>query len=323
MIKAGIIGGAGYTGGELTRILLQHPECEISFIQSRSQQKRFVSEIHRDLIGETELRFTKDYNENVDVLFLCLGQGESKKFLEENKIPQKIKIIDLSQDFRMSDDSADRLFIYGLPEINRLQIMNAQNISNPGCFATAIILSLLPLAENNLLNDEIHVSGITGSTGAGQSLVPTTHFSWRSSNISLYKAFCHQHLGEIQKTLRVNQNRTVPPIRFLPYRGNFTRGILVSAYTKIDSNESEIIQLFADYYQTHPFVSISENNPDIKQVVNTNKSIIYLMKHDDILLVVNVIDNLIKGASGQAVQNMNLMFGLEETSGLQLKPIAF
>jgi N-acetyl-gamma-glutamyl-phosphate reductase len=322
MIKTGIVGGAGYTGGELLRILLRHPQCEISFILSRSQKGRLVSDIHPDLIGETDLSFSSEINEKTDIVFLCMGHNESKKFLNEIKIPNHIKIIDLSQDFRLS--SPDNYpFVYGLPEINRLQIMNAQYIANPGCFATAIQLALLPLAVKNLLSSDVHVSAITGSTGAGQKLTATTHFTWRSSNISLYKAFRHQHLAEITKTLMFLQKGFEPSIRFLPFRGNFTRGILATVYTKINMSLEEARQLFNDYYQPHPFVFISEKNPDLKQVVNTNKSVLYLEKHKSDLLVVCVIDNLVKGAAGQAIQNMNLMFGLEETCGLSLKPVAF
>ncbi len=322
MINTGIVGGAGYTGGELLRILLRHPQCEISFISSRSQNGRPVSDIHPDLIGETDLSFSSEINERADIVFMCMGHGESKKFLKETKFPNHIKIIDLSQDFRLS--SPDKYpFVYGLPEINRLQIMNAQYIANPGCFATAIQLAILPLAVKNLLVSDVHVTAITGSTGAGQNLTPTSHFTWRSSNISLYKPFHHQHLAEISQTIMFLQKGFEPSIRFLPFRGNFTRGILATIYTKINFSLEEARQLFNNYYQPHPFIYISEKNPDVKQVVNTNKSILYLEKHKSDLLVVCVIDNLVKGAAGQAIQNMNLMFGLEETCGLNLKPVAF
>jgi len=253
-----------------------------------------------------------------DIVFLCLGHGESKAFLRKYKIPKEVRIVDLTQDYRYSEES-DFDFVYGLPELNRLQIMNAYKVANPGCFATAIQLALLPLAKENLLRKEIHVSGITGSTGAGQAMSATSHFTWRHANISLYKPFVHQHLEEINKTLTTLQKTSVPPIRFLPFRGNFTRGILVSVYTSIDAPLKFIQKMFAGYYESHPFVHISESNPDIKQVVGSNKAIIHLQKQDDQLLAICVIDNLSKGASGQAVQNMNLMFGLDETRGLKLK----
>jgi N-acetyl-gamma-glutamyl-phosphate reductase len=251
-----------------------------------------------------------------------MGHGESKTFLREHQIPNQVRIIDLSQDFRYTDAS-NQSFVYGLPEFNRSHIMNASRVANPGCFATAIQLALLPLANENLLEEEIHVSGITGSTGAGQALSGTSHFTWRNSNISVYKPFVHQHLSEINKTLDSIQKGVLPVIRFLPFRGNFTRGILTTVYTKINANTEKINNLFAKYYKSHPFVTISDRNPDIKQVVNTNRAILHIQKHDDQFLVVCVIDNLTKGASGQAVQNMNLMFGLDETSGLKLKPVGY
>ncbi len=323
MIKAGIVGGAGYTGGELIRILINHPDCEIKSIQSRSQTGKNISDVHSDLLGEIDLKFCLDLDEAVDVLFLCLGHGESKVFLAEKTIPQNVKIIDLSQDFRLKSNTK-RNFVYGLPEVNREKIYKAENIANPGCFATAIQLALLPLAANNQLKNDVHVSGITGSTGAGQKPSTTTHFSWRSSNISLYKAFEHQHLAEINKTLRETQSeKRDGHIYFLPFRGNFTRGILASAYTKTKLSLKEAITFYSEFYQQHPFVFLSDTNPDVKQVINTNKAVLFLEKHDDVLNIVSVIDNLIKGACGQAVQNMNLMFGLDETSGLKLKPVAF
>lgn len=321
MIKAGIIGGAGYTGGETLRILLRHPQSKISFIQSRSQAGKAVSDVHTDLIGETELLFTDKYSGPADVLFLCLGHGESKAFLEKNTFNPSVKIIDLSQDFRL-DDPAENSFIYGLPEVNREDIKSAQNIANPGCFATAIQLAVLPLAASGNLQHDLHISGITGSTGAGQKPTTVSHFSWRSSNISTYKAFQHQHLAEINKTLAAVQGRQ-SNIYFVPFRGPFTRGILTSSYTKSDLTLDRARDLYKLYYSSHPFVSIVDSNPDIKQVVNTNKCLLFLEKHKDIINVVSVIDNLIKGASGQAVQNMNLMFGLQETSGLMLKPAAY
>ena len=322
MIRATIIGGAGYTGGELIRILLNHPECEITSIHSRSQAGKYVHEVHADLIGETNLVFSDKYDLNVDVVFLCMGHGESKSFINNHHLFEETKIVDLSQDFRYEDHSENN-FIYGLPEVNRTEIRTAQFVANPGCFATAIQLALLPLASESLLKKDIHISAITGSTGAGQSLSSTTHFTWRSSNISLYKPFTHQHLGEITETLKQLQNTRIPTIQFLPFRGNFTRGILASVYTYMKDDIKNIENLYNEYYESHPFTDLSKQNPDVKQVVNTNKSLVYLEKHENILLIVSVLDNLIKGASGQAVQNMNLMFGLDETCGLKLKPSGY
>jgi len=322
MIQATIIGGAGYTGGELIRILIHHPDCDIKSIHSRSQAGRFVYDVHTDLVGESNLAFSDKFNFDVDVVFLCMGHGESKNFLKKHDIPKQVRIIDLSQDFRYAE-TAEYDFIYGLPEINRTQIMKAKNVANPGCFATAIQLPLLPLAMGGLLKEEIHISGITGSTGAGQALTGTSHFTWRDSNISVYKPFVHQHLSEIKQTLDSLQNHSVPALRFLPFRGNFTRGILASVYTKVDETLETIVKSFDEYYNSHPFVSLSESNPDIKQVANTNKAILHLQKQDDQLLVICVIDNLTKGASGQAVQNMNLMFDLDETSGLKIKSVGY
>jgi len=320
MINASLIGGAGYTGGELLRILLNHSEVKIQSVHSRSQSGKNVCEVHRDLLGESDLVFSSTHDLGADVIFLCMGHGESKDFIKNHRISKKTKLIDLSQDFRYAKDTQ---FIYGLPEYNRLHIMNAMNVANPGCFATAIQLALLPLAKEKLLKEEIHVSAITGSTGAGQSLSETTHFTWRTSNISLYKPFTHQHLAEIKETLSLLQGESPPDIHFLPFRGNFTRGILASVYSRIDENFNEIKDIYEDYFKSHPFVQLSDHNPDVKQVVNTNKAIIHLHQQNDMLLIVSVIDNLIKGASGQAVQNMNLMFGLDETSGLKLKPTGY
>ena len=321
MIKVGIIGAAGYTGGELMRILLNHPGCTIAYAQSRSQHGKKVNDVHTDLLGETELLFSDSFSQDVDIIFLCLGHSESKKFLAENDIAHKIRIIDLSKDFRLEGSSTN--FIYGLPELNRDKIKSAENVANPGCFATAIQLALLPLAKNILLKNEVHISGITGSTGAGQKALDTTHFSWRTSNISLYKAFTHQHLSEIRQSFGQLQDGLRPELHFLPYRGNFTRGIFISAYMDCDLSLAEAQALYQNYYKTHPFVFLSDHNPDLKQVINTNKAIIHLQKHERKLLAVCVIDNLIKGASGQATQNMNLMFNLDETMGLKLKSIAF
>jgi len=322
MIRVGIIGGAGYTGGELIRLLLNHPQAELVFVHSRSQAGKNLAEIHHDLAGETDLKFRAEFSTDIDVIFLCTGHGESATFISMNRIPESVKIIDLSQDFRLSNPP-ERQFIYGLPELNRPQIMNAANIANPGCFATAIQLAHLPLATEKLLDKEIHIIAITGSTGAGQSHSATSHFSWRSSNISLYKAFNHQHLNEIRMIIRQLQNKDAPDIFMLPFRGSFTRGILAAVYTQSDLSVNQAQELYRNYYAEHPFVIISDINPDVKQVVNTNKAILHLAKHNGELLIVSVIDNLLKGASGQAVQNMNLMFGMDETSGLRLKASAF
>jgi N-acetyl-gamma-glutamyl-phosphate reductase len=321
MVKAGIVGGAGYTGGETIRLLLRHPQCALNFVQSRSQAGKNLTDVHTDLIGETGLNFSAGYSEDVDVLFLCLGHGESKLFLNENKISSTVKIIDLSQDFRLTD-SKESGFVYGLPEVFREEIKSAQNVANPGCFATAIELALLPMAAAKNIKGDVHVSGITGSTGAGQKPTDVSHFSWRSSNISTYKAFEHQHLMEINKTLSALQG-TESNIYFIPFRGTFTRGILVCAYLKTDLPQEKVTEIYKEFYASHPFVNIVHKNPDVKQVLNTNKCLLFIEKHKDIINIVSVIDNLVKGASGQAVQNMNLMFGLEETDGLLLKPVAF
>ena len=318
MIKIGIAGGAGYTGGELIRLLLNHPQAEITFVQSRSQYGKKVYEIHSDLIGQIELSFTDKLLFDIDVLFLCMGHGESEKLLNNIKIPKSVKIIDLSQDYRHKNG-----FVYGLPEVYRAEILSADRVANPGCFATSIQLGLLPLAIAEILDKEIHISGITGSTGAGQKLTPTSHFSWRESNISLYKPFTHQHLDEIYKTMNELQGYDIGHLNFLPFRGNFTRGIYSAMYMKTDFSIDEIYEMYNRYYDSHPFVHISRRNPDLKQVVNTNNAIIYLEKQNDTLLIVSMIDNLIKGASGQAVQNMNLMFGMDEDCGLRLKAAAF
>jgi N-acetyl-gamma-glutamyl-phosphate reductase len=318
MIKTGIIGGAGYTGGELIRLLLNHPQAEITFVQSRSQAGRKLYETHSDLLGQSDLSFISDISLDVDVLFFCMGHGESEKLLKEIEIPNSIKIIDLSHDFRYKEG-----FVYGLPEVYRDEIKQSARVANPGCFATAIQLGLLPLAADGKLGGEIHVSGITGSTGAGQKLTETSHFSWRESNISLYKAFTHQHLAEINETLKNLQGKQSAKLNFLPFRGNFTRGIYAAIYTKTDYSLEEAFGLYIDFYKTYPFVHLSRTNPHLKQVVNTNNAIIYIEKYEDTLLVVSMIDNLLKGASGQAIQNMNLMFGLDEESGLRLKASAF
>jgi N-acetyl-gamma-glutamyl-phosphate reductase len=322
MIQVGIIGGAGYTAGELLRILINHPEAEIAFVQSSSNSGNLISDVHVDLLGETDLKFTtKMPFEKADVIFLCMGHGKSKEFIEKNTLPKSLKIIDLSHDFRLKRAGND--FIYGLPELNREKIKTANRIANPGCFATGIQLALLPLAANNLLLDEVHVQAITGSTGAGQKPTETSHFSWRNSNVSAYKIFEHQHESEILQSLTQLQPGFLNDFNFVPIRGNHTRGIFVSAYTKFAGTIGEANTLFNSFYESHPFVFVTENNPGVKQVVNTNKAVIYLEKHGNKLVIISVTDNLIKGASGQAVQNMNLMFGLYEKTGLNLKPVAF
>lgn len=317
MIKAGIIGGAGYTGGELIRLLVNHPKVEISFVQSRSQAGKKLYASHNDLLGETELEFVPEWHSNVDVLFLCMGHGDSKKFFDSNEVSANVKVIDLSQDFRLDDNK-----VYGLPELNREAIKSANFVANPGCFATAIELALLPLAHNGMLK-EVHISGTTGSTGAGVQPTDSTHFSWREGNISTYKEFQHQHLAEVRKSLMQYQPWYENNINFVPYRGNFTRGILISAYQYCEWPLEEAIRVYKEYYEEHPFTWITDKPLDVKQVVNSNKCFIHLQMHNGYLLVQSAIDNLLKGASGQAVQNMNLMFGLEETMGLKLKGSAF
>lgn len=319
-IKAGIIGGAGYTGGELIRLLLNHPSVEIGFIHSKSYSGKKVYEVHRDLYPETDLNFVEQIDLNVNVIFLCVAHGEAADFLQKHQLNGAIKVIDLSQDFRIK---GDHQFVYGLPELQRDKISSADHVANPGCFATCIQLALLPLAKTNNLADEVHVSAITGSTGAGFSPSPTTHFSWRNNNISVYKAFDHQHLKEITQSIRQLAPGYDRNINFIPFRGNFSRGILASVYINWEGSEQEALEMYQKYYQDHPFVHVSPINPDLKQVVNTNKCILHLEKHADKLLIISAIDNLLKGASGQAVQNMNLMFGLDEISGLQLKSVAF
>jgi N-acetyl-gamma-glutamyl-phosphate reductase len=344
-IKAGIIGGAGYTGGEMLRILINHPNVEVAFVNSTSNAGNLVSDVHTDLIGDTDLRFTDSTNfEELfkpphsggdlgeAVLFLCVGHGDARKFLTANPISDKIKIIDLSQDFRLATNSKlqTKDFIYGLPELNREVIKTAGNIANPGCFATCIQLGLLPLAAKGLLKNEVHINATTGSTGAGQSLSTTSHFSWRNNNLSIYKAFEHQHLNEIGESLA--QASGTPSalgragewlLNFIPQRGDFTRGILAAMYTECALTLEEAQDLYETYYKDHPFTHISKKNIDLKQVVNTNKALIHLEKHGNKLFIISIIDNLLKGASGQAVQNMNLMFGLDESAGLKLKAAYF
>jgi N-acetyl-gamma-glutamyl-phosphate reductase len=313
MAKIGIVGAAGYTGGELLRILVNHPDVHLTSILSNSQAGKLISDVHTDLLGSTHLRFSKDLTP-VDVLFLCSGHGESKKFLAANDIPWHTKIIDLSTDFR--DESEG--FVYGLAEFQKEKIQSATKIANPGCFATSIELALLPLAKAGLITEDVHVSAITGSTGAGQSLSPTSHFSWRNNNVSVYKAFTHQHLAEIKQTLG-----TKKAIHFIPYRGNFTRGIMANVYTAYSGTQEQAEKLYEDFYENSPFVFLSPEAVDVKQVVNTNKCFLHLQVHEGQILISSVIDNLIKGASGQAVQNMNLMLGWEEDLGLKLKASSF
>jgi N-acetyl-gamma-glutamyl-phosphate reductase len=318
IIKAGIIGGAGYTGGELLRLLLHHPAAQISFIQSTSQAGKPVHSVHTDLAGETDLLFTPDWSADADVLFLCMGHGQSRQWIEHHKPPGHIRIIDLSNDFRLK--SPDNAFVYGLPEYNRDAIRSAPHIANPGCFATAIQLSLLPLAQSGALG-EINTSGITGSTGAGQALQDSVHFSWRNNNIQAYKTLCHQHTAEIEQTLQHSSPDAA--LYFVPYRGDFTRGIYSTTYIRTEASCTEAVSQFKAYYASHPFTHVSDTPIDLKQVVNTNKCLLFLEKQRDRLIIHAVIDNLLKGASGQAVQNMNLLFGIDETTGLHLKASAF
>lgn len=321
-IKAGIIGGAGYGGGEMIRILLNHPDVELSYVHSRSHAGESLDAVHTDLIGDTDLHFTDNFDWKVDVLFLCMGHGESKKLLTEQSIPAEVHIIDLSQDFRLGEQTDNRTFVYGLPEWKREEIKKAHDIANPGCFATAIQLGLLPLAKAGFLK-EIHTTGITGSTGAGQKLQPTTQHSWRSGNVNAYKTLAHQHLKEITQTLKALQPDFNAPLNFVPWRGDFTRGIFITSYLYCDLSLENAYKLYHDFYAGHPFTHVSEKMIDLKQVVNTNKCLIHLEKVNDKLVIHSIDDNLLKGASGQAVQNMNLMMGLEETAGLKLKSIVF
>ncbi len=322
MIQVGIIGGAGYTAGELLRILLNHPEVEITFVQSTSNAGNPLYEVHRDLLGDSDVVFVAeaDFSKS-DVIFLCMGHGKSKEFVENNNIPRSVKIVDLSHDYRLKNEGND--FVYGLPELNREVIRTSDRIANPGCFATGIQLAVLPLASAGLLIDELHVNAITGSTGAGQAPTRTSHFSWRNSNVSVYKAFQHQHLGEIRQSFEQLQPSFTDDINFIPVRGNHTRGIFASVYIKYDGSIEDAQKLYCDYYAEHPFVFVTDENPDVKQVVNTNKAIVHLEKHGNKLMILSVTDNLLKGASGQAVQNMNLMFGLDEKTGLNLKAVSF
>lgn len=314
---AGIVGAAGYTGGELVRLLLFHPHVELKFAFSRSQAGKQLSSVHKDLIGDTDLAFTDTIQTDVDILFLALPHGQAKTFLADNTFAPETVIIDLSNDFRLHQDAGD--FVYGLPEWQKDSIKGAKRIANPGCFATAIQLGLLPLAEAGLLKSDIHVSAVTGSTGAGVSLSDTTHFTWRSSNFSAYKMFDHQHLGEIGETLTTLQNNFDQSIHFIPYRGDFTRGILATIYTPFDGTTAQAQELYKTYYASHPFTHVTDSNPDLKQVVNTNKCIVYPFVKNGQIAIISMIDNLLKGASGQAVQNMNLIMGWDEQAGLRIK----
>ena len=324
MTKAsvGIVGGAGYTAGELLRLLIHHPNTTIAWVHSQSMAGREVAEVHQDLVGDTELLFTDALSfAAVDVLFLCMGHGASAEFLSRHKVPDHVRIIDLSQDFRIVDPSHN--FVYGLPELQKVRIREATRIANPGCFATCIQLGLLPLAQAGLLHDEVHIHAITGSTGAGQRPTDTGHFSWRNNNVSVYKAFRHQHLREITQSIKSLQSDFSHALNFIPVRGNFTRGIFATLYTQLDAPLETVRAQYEQFYQDAPFVVLTESNPHLKQVVNTNKGIVYLDKVDDKLMIVSMIDNLLKGASGQAVQNLNLMMGWEETAGLRLKATYF
>jgi len=321
MVKVGILGAAGYTGGELIRLLLNHPQAEIVFANSESNAGNFVCDVHEGLIGETEMKFTDEKPfDKVDVIFLCFGHGKSEAFLEEHNVPADVKIIDLAQDFRISGNHD---FVYGLPEMHREDIKRCCHLANPGCFATCIQLAILPALKYNLIEGDIHVNGITGSTGAGQKPGATTHYSWRNDNISVYKTFAHQHLQEINQTVGELHPGYDGRVLFIPQRGCFTRGIFVTAYAKCDTPIDTVRKCYTEYYKDAAFTFVSAKSPDMKQVVNTNKAVVYVEKYEDQLLMISCIDNLLKGAVGQAVQNMNIMFGLPETAGLQLKASAF
>lgn len=321
MIKVGILGAAGYTGGELIRLLLNHPSAEIVFANSESNAGNYVSDVHEGLLGETQLKFTSEMPfDKVDVVFFCFGHGKSEAFLKEHEIPSSVKIIDLAQDFRIAGEHD---YVYGLPETHRSAITEARHLANPGCFATGIQLAMLPALKNGLISGDIHVNGITGSTGAGQKPGATTHFSWRNDNISVYKTFTHQHLLEINQTVQELHPGYEGRVLFIPQRGCFPRGIFVTAYAKCDASLEDAQRVYADYYQDAAFTHFVTKSPDMKQVVNTNKAIVYVEKYEDQLLMISCIDNLLKGAVGQAVQNMNLMFGIDEKAGLNLKASAF
>ena len=322
MIKIGILGAAGYTGGELIRLLLNHPEAEIVFANSESNAGNLVANVHEGLLGDTDLRFTSEMPfDKVDVVFFCFGHGKSEQFLREHTIPAHVKIIDLAQDFRLA--APDNDYVYGLPEINRERIAAAQHVANPGCFATCIQLGLLPAAKLGIVKGDIAVNAITGSTGAGQKPGAATHFSWRNNNMSIYKAFCHQHVPEICQSLKQVQGELDAEIDFIPYRGDFARGIFATEVVKTDMPLEQIIEAYKAFYKDAPFTHYVDNAIDMKQVVNTNKALVHCDKFGNMLLITSTIDNLLKGAVGQAVQNMNIMFGVEETMGLRLKGSAF
>ena len=321
MLEVGIIGGAGYTAGELIRLLLNHSKTTINFVYSTSNAGNKVYKVHQDLIGSTELEFTSTVDSTVDVLFLCLGHGNSTAFLQDNSFSENTKIIDLSNDFRLVTDKnfEGKEFIYGLPELQKEAIQKATYIANPGCFATALQLAILPLAANKLLKNDVHINAVTGATGAGTSLSKTTHFTWRDNNFSHYKAFTHQHLGEVNQTVNQLQSDFSSEINFVPNRGNFSRGIFATVYTKFEGTIEEAKELYKNYYKDAAFTFVSDEEIHLKQVVNTNKCLLHLVKHENKLLITSTIDNLLKGASGQAIQNMNLMYGFEESEGIQLK----
>ncbi|UXX78746.1 N-acetyl-gamma-glutamyl-phosphate reductase [Reichenbachiella carrageenanivorans] len=321
MIKVGVVGGAGYTAGELLRILANHPEVEVACVQSSSNAGKPFYAVHQDLIGDLEGVFASVLDLDVDVIFICSGHGKTQEFLDQYDVPADVKIIDLSNDFRLEVEGNE--FVYGLPELNLEAIKKAKYLANPGCFATAIQLGVLPLAAQGVISEDVHVNAVTGSTGAGQNPSRTTHFSWRNNNVSIYKAFSHQHLGEINQSVKQLQNDFAHDIKFLPVRGNFPKGIFASLYTTVKASEEEVVSWYKDFYKDAAFVHVLDEAPDMKQVVNTNKCLIHVEKHGDTVLVTSVIDNLIKGASGQAVQNMNLMFGLDQKEGLRLKSTGF
>ena len=321
-MRIGILGGAGYTGGELLRILLNHSQAEIVFVNSESNAGNPVADVHEGLYGDTQLRFTADMPfSEVDVVFFCFGHGKSTQFMSDHDIPGGVRIIDLAQDFRLSAEGND--FVYGLPELNRARIAAARHVANPGCFATCIQLGLLPAAKMGLLNGDISVNAITGSTGAGQKPSATTHYSWRDGNMSIYKPFAHRHVPEIRQSLEQLQGSLDAEIDFIPYRGCFTRGIFATEVIRTDAPEDEIAEAYKACYRDEPFTHYTDRQPDLKQVVNTNKCLVHCEKHGDKLLVTSCIDNLLKGAVGQAVENMNIMFGLDEREGLRLKASAF
>lgn len=322
MVRVGILGAAGYTGGELIRLLLNHPEAEIVFANSESNAGNPVADVHEGLYGDTELCFTSEMPfDSLDVVFFCFGHGKSEAFLKEHSIPENVKIVDLAQDFRL--EAPDHDYVYGLPEINKERIAKAQHVANPGCFATCIQLGLLPAASMGLIKGSVAVNAITGSTGAGQKATATTHFSWRNNNMSIYKAFTHQHVPEIRQSLRQVQGHLDADIDFIPYRGDFSRGIFATEVIKTDRPLEEIVEAYKAFYRDARFTHYVDKAIDMKQVVNTNKALVHCDKYGDKLLVTSTIDNLLKGAVGQAVQNMNIMFGLDEATGLNLKSSAF